>query len=95
MEWKLFYSETAREQIRFLHPDLKTLIKSKIEELKENPFMGKFLERELSGCLSLRVKRFRIIYRIREEQRIIEIHYIGHRKDVYEIFRDKTVHQMD
>ncbi len=71
MEWKLFYSETAREQIRSLHPDLKTLIKSKTEALKENPFMGKFLERELSEYLSLRVKRFRIIYRTKVSQLII------------------------
>jgi len=72
-----------------LHPDLKPLIRSKTEALKENPFIGKFLERELSGYLSLRVRRFRIIYRIVNEIRAVEIHYIGHRKDIYEIFRDR------
>jgi mRNA interferase RelE/StbE len=89
MSYELFYSETSREQIRLLHLDLKPLIKSKTEALKENPFLCKFLEQELSGYLSLRVRRFRIIYRIVKEIKAVEIHYIGHRKDIYEIFRDR------
>jgi mRNA-degrading endonuclease RelE of RelBE toxin-antitoxin system len=63
-------------------------VKSNIERLQENPFTGKCLEKELSGYLSIRTKRFRIIYKISEDNRIVEIHHIGHRKDIYELFRE-------
>ncbi len=88
-KFELLYSKTAREQIRTLHPDLKPHIKSKIEQISEHPFIGKFLEKDLSGYLSLRAKRYRIIYRVGEDKHIIEIHYVGHRKDIYELFSEQ------
>ena len=88
-KYKLLYFETSRKQIRSLHPDLKPHIKSKIEQICEHPFIGKLLEKELSGYLSLWTKRYRIIYKIREDKRIIEIHYVGHRKDIYQLFSEQ------
>jgi len=88
MSYRLLYSETSKNQIRKLHPRIKSAVKSKIEKLQENPFSGKWLERELSGYLSMRAKRFRVIYRIKDDDQIIEIHYIGHRKDIYELFKE-------
>jgi len=60
MSYQLLYSETSRNQIRKLHPQIKPVVKSKIEKLQENPFSGKWLEKELSGYLSLQAKRFRV-----------------------------------
>ena len=88
MTYPILYSETSREQIRKLHPQIKADIKSSIESLQENPFTGKWLEKELSGYLSIRMKRFRIIYKINQDHQRIEIHHIGHRKDIYELFRE-------
>ena len=85
---QLFYSETSRKQIRKLHPQIKPVVKSKIEKLQENPFSGKWLEKELSGYLSMRAKRFRVIYKIRDNDQTVEIHYVGHRKDIYELFKE-------
>jgi mRNA interferase RelE/StbE len=88
-KFKVLYSETSKNQITKLHPSLKPLIKSKIEKLMTEPYIGKSLERELSGYLSFRAKRYRIIYKIEEKKRRIEIHYVGHRKDIYELFGDQ------
>ncbi len=88
MDYRLVYSETSKDQIRGLHPRLKRIIKSRLDRLKDDPFIGKKLERELSGYWSLRAKRFRIIYRMRNQEQVIEIHYVGHRKDVYELLKD-------
>ena len=88
MFYQLLYSETSRKQIRKLHPQIKPVVKSKIEKLQENPFSGKWLEKELSGYLSLQAKRFRIIYKVRYNDQTVEIHYVGHRKDIYELFRE-------
>jgi mRNA-degrading endonuclease RelE of RelBE toxin-antitoxin system len=88
MPYKLLYSATSRRQIRKLHPRIKPLVKSKIEKLQGNPFAGKELEKELSGYLSMRAERFRVIYKISDNDQAIEIHYVGHRKDIYELFKD-------
>ena len=88
MPYKLLYSETSRKQIRKLHPQIKPVVKSKIEKLQEIPFSGKGLEKELSGYLSVRAKRFRVIYKIRDKDQTVEIHYVGHRKDIYELFKE-------
>jgi mRNA-degrading endonuclease RelE of RelBE toxin-antitoxin system len=88
MSYQLLYSETSRKQIKNLHPQIKPVVKSKIEKLQEDPFSGKWLEKELSGYLTIRAKRFRVIYKISDNDQTIEIHYIGHRKDIYELFKE-------
>lgn len=88
-KYKLLYSETSRNLIRKLHPQLKPVIKSKIEKIKEAPHLGKPLENELAGYLSLRAKRYRIIYKIDDIKKTIQIHYVGHRKDVYELLGEQ------
>jgi mRNA interferase RelE/StbE len=88
-KFRLLYSETSRNQIKKLHPHLRPVIKSKIEHIRENPYSGKFLEKELSGYLSLRAKRYRIIYKILEDEKVLRIHYVGHRKDIYELFGEQ------
>ena len=88
--YRLLYSETSRKQIVELHPELKSVVRSRLDKLRKDPFMGKGLERELSGYRSLRARRYRIIYKVNEEKESLEIHYVGHRKDVYELFVERT-----
>jgi len=89
MAYHILCSETSRKQIRKLHPRIKPAVKSSIDKLLEDPYSGKLLEKELSGYLSIRMKRFRVIYKIDEKAHNAEIHYVGHRKDIYELFREK------
>lgn len=88
MAYRLLYSATCRKLIKQLHPQIKPTVKTKLWALKEDPFVGKRLEKDLSGYWSLRAKRFRIIHRIEEHKKIVEIHYMGHRKDIYELFKE-------
>ena len=88
MSYQLLYSETSRKQIRKLHPQIKPVVKSKVEKLQDNPFSGKWLEKELSGYLSMQAKRFRVMYKVRDDNQTVEIHYVGHRKDIYELFKE-------
>lgn len=81
------YEPGAREQIRHLPPNLKPVVKQAIESLKADPYAGKALKLELAGYRSLRSQRHRIIYRVREADRAVEIHYLGLRRDVYELLR--------
>jgi mRNA-degrading endonuclease RelE of RelBE toxin-antitoxin system len=87
--YRLAYAAICRRQILGLPPFLKPLVRRAIEQLAEEPYSGKRLERELSGYLSLRAKRYRIIYRINEGAQTVEIHYVGHRRDIYEVFSEE------
>ena len=88
MSYKLVYSEVSRDQVRSLNPKIKPIVKRRLQELKDDPFTGKSLEKKLSGYRSLVAKRFRIIYKILQNENIVQIHYVGHRKDIYEILKE-------
>jgi len=45
------------------------------------------LQEELFGFNSLRIKKYRIIYDIKEDEYLLRIYYIGQRSNVYEQFR--------
>ena len=85
---RLKFTPEAARLLAKLHPEGKKLIKSGLDELRENPFMGDDLEQELSGFKSLKIKRYRVLYAIDEEGKAIQVYYVGHRRDVYEQFRD-------
>ncbi|HEY6000623.1 MAG TPA: type II toxin-antitoxin system RelE/ParE family toxin [bacterium] len=68
--------------IRGLHPDLKRKIRSALDDLLDDPTIGKALRDELGGLRSCRVARFRIIYRVAGT--VIEIVAVGPRRTIYE-----------
>ena len=80
-----FTPESARILSK-LHPDNKKLIKQALVELGKNPYAGSDLQEELFGFKSFKLKRFRVLYDINEEDNTIRIYHIGHRKDVYQQF---------
>lgn len=88
--FRLLYSETTRRQISRLSPEIKSIVRSRIDKIRSEPHTGKQLVRELAGYRSLRASRFRIIYKVNEENETVEIHFVGHRKDIYEILTERT-----
>ena len=70
--------------IRHLPPDLKRSVKQALGALSLDPFSGEPLLRELKGLWKYGVRRFRIIYDIDRQERIIRIFAVGHRREVYE-----------
>jgi mRNA interferase RelE/StbE len=80
-------TKEAGKLLSKFHPETEKLIKAALKELQNEPHAGHDLEEELSGFKSFRVKRYRIVYKINEEQNTLDIYYAGHRRDVYEQFR--------
>ena len=81
--YKLRVPDYLVKFIRGLHPDLKKKIKGSLKTITEEPDFGKPLKDELEGLRSIRVSRFRIIYRI-EDSKVIQIVAIGPRSSIYE-----------
>jgi len=72
------------EVVRHLPPDVKRSVKQALRSLSLDPFSGAPLMRELSGLWKYKVRRFRIIYVVDRKTRILQVHAIGHRREVYE-----------
>jgi mRNA interferase RelE/StbE len=81
------YTPETSRLLSKLHPENKTLIRAALEDLRKNPYAGNDLQEELYGFKPFKLKRYRVLYNIDEEDNIIRIFHIGHRKDVYEQFR--------
>ena len=86
-KWKMRLTPEASRSVAKLHPENKRQRKLALIELRQSPYSGKNLQEELIGFKSLRIKRYRVIYTVREEENYIEIYHIGHRSDVYEQLR--------
>ena len=80
--YKLIIAESTARLIRGLHPELKRKMKSGLPTLVTDPFAGKTLRNELKELRSLRIGRFRIVYRISGKS--VEIAALGPRKTIYE-----------
>lgn len=82
---QLRYTPAAAESIRHLHPDIKRAVREAVRALSIDPLRGRALALDLAGFRSLRVSRYRVIYR--SQDRVLEVHLVGPRKDIYEVFR--------
>jgi mRNA interferase RelE/StbE len=85
--YKLVVPKDIWELIKKMHPSLKRKIKASLKMILSDPHLGKTLLDELSGLRSFRVSSFRIVYRVKEPERI-ELIAIGPRERIYdETFR--------
>ena len=85
---RLTFTPEAAKLLSRLHPESNKFIKEGLTELHQNPHLGDDLQQELSGFKSYKIRRYRILYDINEEEGVIQVYYVGHRRDVYEQFRD-------
>jgi addiction module RelE/StbE family toxin len=82
--YRVRYTPEAAGRIRKLHPQVKQVVREGIPALLDTPFSGHSLQQELFGYRSYRVRSYRIIYRLNDEERTIDIVYVGPRRNVYE-----------
>jgi len=87
IKFRVRFTPEAARILSKLHPDNKKLIKTGLNELRKDPYMGNDLQEELWDFKSYKLKRYRVLYNINEQENIIQIYYVGHRRDVYDQFR--------
>jgi mRNA interferase RelE/StbE len=68
--------------VRTMHPELKRKLRAALGSVLSGAASGKALRDELAGLRSLRVGRYRVIYR--ESGKDLEIVAIGPRARIYE-----------
>lgn len=82
-KYSIKYTHEAKKNIGKLDRSIKQIVKKAIESLSVNPFRGKPLAYDLSGLYSFRTSDYRIIYHIRDEEILVVVIAVGHRKDIY------------
>ena len=86
-KYRMRFTPEASRLISKFHPENKKQIKRALQDLQKDPNTGGDLQEELYGFKSFKIKRYRILYNINEEDSFIQIYHVGHRRDVYEQFR--------
>ena len=81
--YKIIVSSNARRELKEISKSHQEAIVSALEEIKEDPLVGKPLTRELTGRFSYKVSVFRIIYKINKKDKIVYVLTAGHRSRVY------------
>lgn len=80
---KLVLSRDAAKTLEKLAPQMSRRIITALEIVRANPLKGKRLRGELEGLFSLRVGDMRAVYEVDHKQRVIVVHAIGPRGDIY------------
>jgi mRNA interferase RelE/StbE len=75
-------ASAAKALQKIPRPDRLRLIET-IDRLGESPMAGGALKGEFSGLRRLRVGTYRIIYEVVDDELLVLVVRIGHRKDVY------------
>lgn len=83
--YRVKLTPSAGQALSKRHPAIKKQLKSILKELYQNPYLGKKLQNELSHFRSLKMKRYRAIYKIDDQKKEVIIYAIGHRRNIYEI----------
>jgi mRNA interferase RelE/StbE len=74
--------EDAREFARTLHPEARAHVRAAIDDLRDDPTIGRPLRDELAGLSRYPVGRLRIVYRYDDDA--LEVVAIGPRAAIYE-----------
>ena len=81
--FKIKLTAKAKKELKDISKLYKNAIAEAIGEIKQDPFSGKPLSRELIRKFSYRVGDFRIIYKINKRDKIVIILTAGHRSIIY------------
>jgi len=85
--YTLNFLNSAKNEFKKLEQLAQKNIKDKLELLATNPDVLKnnikALKGEYKGKFRLRIKEYRVIFQVKDEELIIIVVRIGHRKDIY------------
>lgn len=84
MTYQVKITPFANKAAKKLNPEIKKAIKAALKQLSKSPHLGKPLQEELNGFWTYKVLRYRVIFKVDTQKKMIVVWGIGHRSDVYE-----------
>lgn len=73
----------AEKQLKKLAPQYFKKVSAVLDELRENPFLGKKMSGNFKDHYRIKIPPIRIIYTIDHKSKTIYITALGHRGDIY------------
>jgi mRNA interferase RelE/StbE len=83
MSYKINIKKSAIKELESLPKNIKDKVTEKILILKDNPRPHQVKKLVSMEAYRIRVSDYRVLYTIDDNEKIIEIISIGHRKDIY------------
>lgn len=83
MRYSLQIKQSALKELERLPKIERHRLVSAIDQLADNPHIGKQLKGEFSGLRRIRAGDYRVIYEINEGQVLVLVLRVAHRKGVY------------
>lgn len=81
--YKVRLTAKAKKQLKKLSIQERFSLGEIIENIKDNPLVGKSLGRELTGKYSYRIGAYRVIYQLNSKDKVIIILEADHRERIY------------
>ena len=72
-------------------PEIKKAAREALKEIAKNPYLGKELQEQLTGFLSYKFMRYRIVYQLDTQTKQIIVWGVGHRSTIYEAVTDQYI----
>ena len=91
MAYRLLYLPGVAKDLRQLAESVRERVRNALEFLAGEPRTGKPLHGGLAPFWSYRVGDYRIVYEIQDQELVILVVMIGHRRAIYQRARRKTV----
>ena len=88
MSWTISYASSVERDIQRLPLSIRNEFTSVIEDLRKTPYLAGF--KKLKGARDryrIRIGHdYRLVYSVYKSEHLIDIEFIGHRKDAYRWF---------
>ena len=83
MPYSLKIKGSALKELESLSAADRARVVAAIDGLKRSPLAGTLLKGQHTGLRRIRVGSFRIIYEVRNEELVILVLRVGHRREIY------------
>lgn len=83
MNFDVQLTNTAQKELRRLPKKVKQQVANALDALEKDPRVGSPLHWQLKGYWSYHTGNYRIIYEIDDNNKIVLVNHIKHRRNVY------------
>ncbi len=83
MSFSIRIKQSAARELRHIARPDRTRITAAIDRLAETPHLGMSLKGDLRGLRRLRVGDYRVVYEIRDDELVVLVVRVAHRRDAY------------
>ena len=83
MSFSIRIKESTAKELRRVAKSDRARIVAAIDRLAETPHLGAALKGDMRGLRRLRVGDYRVVYEIRDDELVVLVVRVAHRRDAY------------